>query len=88
MTLDDHLKRPSQLEQASFRTNVNAALSQNLDVGVTSSFTRLEQRLPQVDNNVNSFWYNGMIGPGFTGAGPGYTGVGSLALSATAVASP
>lgn len=78
VTLDDHLKRPSQLEQASFRTNVNAALSQNLDVGVTSSFTRLEQRLPQVDNNVNSFWYNGMIGPGFTGAGPGYTGVGSL----------
>ncbi len=76
--LDDHLKRPSQLEQASFRTNVNAALSQNLDVGVTSMFTRLEQRLPQVDNNVNSFWYNGMIGPGFTGAGPGYTGVGSL----------
>ena len=76
--LADHLKRPSQLEQGSFRSNVNASLSQNLDIGVTTSFTRLEQRLPQVDNNVNSFWYNGMIGPGFTGAGPGYTGLGSL----------
>jgi len=76
--ITDYLKRPSQLEQASFRTNVNASLSQNLDVGVTSSFTRLEARLPQVDNNVNSFFYNGMIGPGWTGAGPGYTGIGSL----------
>lgn len=76
--IEDHMKRPSQLEQGSFRSNVNASLSQNLDIGVTSLFTRLEQRLPQVDNNVNSMWYNGMIGPGFTGAGPGYTGVGSL----------
>jgi len=76
--IEDHMKRPSQLEQGSFRTNVNAALSPNLDVGVTSMFTRLEQRLPQVDNNVNSFWYNGMIGPGFKGAGPGYTGIGTL----------
>jgi len=77
-TITDWVKRPSQLEQGSFRTNVNATLSQNLDIGVTSMFTRLEQRLPQVDNNVNSMWYNGMIGPGFTGAGPGYTGIGSL----------
>ena len=78
VSIEDHVKRPSQLEQGSFRSNVNASLSQNLDIGVTSLFTRLEQRLPQVDNNVNSMWYNGMIGPGFTGAGPGYTGVGSL----------
>ncbi|MCX5755362.1 MAG: SusC/RagA family TonB-linked outer membrane protein [Gemmatimonadetes bacterium] len=76
--ITDNMRRPSQLEQGSFRTNVNASLSQNLDIGVTSAFTRLEQRLPQVDNNVNSFWYNGMVGPGFTGAGPGYTGTGSL----------
>lgn len=76
--ITDYMKRPNQLEQGSFRTNVNAALSPDLDVGVTSMFTRLDQRLPQVDNNVNSFWYNGMIGPGWTGVGPGYTGTGSL----------
>lgn len=78
VVLDPWTKRPSQLEQGSFRANVNASLSPNLDVGVTSMMTRLDQRLPQVDNNVNSFWYNGMTGPGWTGTGPGYTGIGSL----------
>jgi TonB-linked SusC/RagA family outer membrane protein len=76
--ITDYMKRPSQLEQGSFRSNVNASLSPDLDVGVTSMFTRLDSRLPQVDNNVNSMWYNGMVGPGFKSAGPGYTGVGSL----------
>ena len=43
-----------------------------------SGFIKLDSRLPQVDNNVNSFWYNGETGPGYKAAGPGYTGVGSL----------
>ena len=32
-----------------------------------SGFIKLDQRLPQVDNNVNSFWYNGDDGPGVQG---------------------
>jgi TonB-linked SusC/RagA family outer membrane protein len=77
--ITDNMKRPSQLEQGSFRSNVNASLSPDLDVGVTSMFTRLDQRFPQVDNNVNSFWYNGMVGPGFKGSLPGIaTNLGSL----------
>ena len=74
----DFWLRPNQLGQTSFRANVNAVVSPKLDIAVNMGFTKLDQRLPQVDNNVNSFWYNGETGPGFQKAGPGYTGVGSL----------
>ncbi len=74
----DYMERPNTLRKSSFRTNLNSALSSTLDVGITSNFIKLDQRLPQVDNNVNSFWYNGTTGPGFRGTGPGYTPIGSL----------
>ena len=74
----DFWLHPNVLGQASFRANVNAVVSPSLDIAVNTGFTKLDQRLPQVDNNVNSFWYNGETGPGFRSAGPGYTGVGSL----------
>jgi TonB-dependent SusC/RagA subfamily outer membrane receptor len=70
--------RPNALTKGSYRANLNTAVTPKLDLSVASGFIRLAQRLPQVDNNVNSFWYNGMVGPGFKGPGPGYTGVGSL----------
>jgi TonB-dependent SusC/RagA subfamily outer membrane receptor len=71
-------KRPNALQKSSARANINATISPTLDLSVQSGFIKLDQRLPQVDNNVNSFWFNAMTGPGFKGAGPGYTGVGSL----------
>ncbi|MEO6443694.1 MAG: TonB-dependent receptor plug domain-containing protein [Gemmatimonadaceae bacterium] len=74
----DYMDRPNTMIKGSYRANLNATVSPSLDVGVTSNFIKLDQRLPQVDNNVNSFWYNGMTGPGFRNAGPGYSGVGSL----------
>lgn len=70
--------RPNALLKGSYRANLNIAPASNFDLSVASAFTNLDQRLPQVDNNVNSFWYNGTIGPGFRGPGPGYTGIGSL----------
>lgn len=70
--------RPNALQKGSYRANLNIAPTSNFDLSVASAFTNLDQRLPQVDNNVNSFWYNGTIGPGFRGPGPGYTGIGSL----------
>ena len=77
----DEWDRPNALKKGSYRANLNIAPSSNLDLSVQSSYTNLDQRLPQVDNNVNSFWYNGTIGPGFRGPGPGYTGTGSLGQS-------
>jgi TonB-linked SusC/RagA family outer membrane protein len=74
----DEWMNPNALTKNAYRANVNVAVTPSLDLAVQSGWTKLDQRLPQVDNNVNSFWYNGMIGPGFKGAGPGYTGVGSL----------
>lgn len=71
-------KRPNALQKSSVRVNLNATVNPTLDLSLQSGFIKLDQRLPQVDNNVNSFWFNGMTGPGFKGAGPGYTGVGSL----------
>ena len=71
-------RRPNVMAKASLRSNLNLAVSPQLDLAVQSNFIRVNQRLPQVDNNVNSFWYNGAMGPGWKGAGPGYTGVGSI----------
>ncbi|MEW5916937.1 MAG: TonB-dependent receptor, partial [Gemmatimonadota bacterium] len=78
VAIRDEWDRPNALTKQSYRGNINAQVSPKLDLAVQSNFIKLLQRLPQVDNNVNSFWYNGTIGPGFKGAGPGYTGVGSL----------
>ena len=60
------------------RLNLNAAVSPTLDLSLQTGYIKSDSRLPQVDNNVNSFWYNGETGPGYKSAGPGYTGIGSL----------
>jgi TonB-linked SusC/RagA family outer membrane protein len=78
VTITDYMERPNTLDKASFRANLGVAVGPTLDLNVNSGFTKLNQRLPQVDNNVNSFWYNGTVGQGYQTAGPGYTGVGSL----------
>jgi TonB-linked SusC/RagA family outer membrane protein len=70
--------RPEALQKTSVRTNLSTSISPTLDLSAQAGFIKLDQRLPQVDNNVNSFWYNGETGPGYKTAGPGYTGVGSL----------
>ncbi len=75
VAVDDKWKRPNALRQGSFRNNLRATINSKLDVTVSTGYIKLDQRLPQVDNNVNSFWYNAETGPGFKGAGPGYTGV-------------
>ena len=75
--VNDKWKRPNALRSGSFRTNLRAAINPKLDLSVQSAYIKTDQRLPQVDNNVNSFWYNAEVGPGFRGAGPGYTGFGS-----------
>jgi TonB-linked SusC/RagA family outer membrane protein len=71
-------KQPNTLQKVSFRSNLNASVTPQLDLALNTNFIRSNQRLPQVDNNVNSFWYNGDMGPGWKGAGPGYSGIGNL----------
>jgi len=73
----DYMNRPNVAIKGSYRANLNISPSPKLDLGVTSNFIKLDQRLPQVDNNVNSFWYNGTVGYGYKNAGPNYTAVGS-----------
>jgi TonB-linked SusC/RagA family outer membrane protein len=65
VTLRDEWANPERLDRGSFRTNVNAAVSPTFDLGISTMFLRSEQRLPQVDNNVNSFYYNALTNPGF-----------------------
>lgn len=74
----DYMNRPNTMTKGSYRANLNAAVNPKLDLGITSNFIKLDQRIPQVDNNVNSFWYNSMVAYGYPGPGPNYQGVGSL----------
>jgi len=69
---------PEALQRESIRANLNAALSPTLDLAVNSSFIKSDQRLPQVDNNVNSFYFNAYTNPGFLHAGLGYSPIGNL----------
>ena len=79
-------KNPEALRRTSMRANLNATLSPKLDLNVSSSFVKSNQRLPQVDNNVNSFYYNAYTNPGFIKgytcstpcSGLGYSGIGNL----------
>ena len=68
---------PEALQKSTARLNLAATPTPQLDLSLQTGFVKSDQRLPQVDNNVNSFWYNGETGPGYT-KGPGYTGVGTL----------
>ena len=86
LTADETWTDPEKLDRASFRANMNAAISPQFDLNINTSFLRSEQRLPQVDNNVNSFYFQALTNPGFhpgancTVATPclGYTNVGNL----------
>lgn len=82
----DEWQTPERLKRTSIRANLNATLSPKLDLSVNSSFISSDQRLPQVDNNVNSFYYNAYTNPGFIKpytcvapcSGLGYSGIGNL----------
>lgn len=86
VSVRDEWKTPESLLRTSVRANLNATLTPKLDIAVATSFLKSDQRLPQVDNNVNSFYYNAYTNPGFTQAytcttpcsGLGYSGIGNL----------
>jgi TonB-linked SusC/RagA family outer membrane protein len=79
MPIRGEWNRPEALQKTSVRMNLSTSVSPTLDLSLQSGFIKVDQRLPQVDNNVNSFWYNAETGPGYKkAAGPGYTNIGSL----------
>ena len=68
---------PEALQRQSIRANMNMSLSPIFDLSFNGGFSKLNQRLPEVDNNFFSLYYQSMMSPGFQGAGLGVTGTGT-----------
>ncbi len=70
--------RPEYYQKLNINSNLAMALSPSIDLDVNAGFAKIDEGLPQTNNNTFSPTYQSMMGPGFRGAGPGYTGIGSL----------
>lgn len=64
-SIRDEWMHPEYFNRTSLRTNLNAALSPKLDLGVNIGYGKTAQRLPPVDNNTESFIFQGFGNPGF-----------------------
>jgi len=73
----DEWINPEALQRQAIRANMNMALSPKFDLSFNGGFIKTNQRLPEVDNNFFSIYYQSMMSPGFVGAGLGVTGVGT-----------
>ena len=77
----DEWLHPEAFQSYNLRTNLNASLSPTVDLTMTGGYSNTNQRLPQTDNNINSFIYSARNNPGFNhngGAGLTYNEIGSL----------
>jgi TonB-linked SusC/RagA family outer membrane protein len=74
----DEWVNPEAFQSYNLRTNLNANVSPTVDLTMTAGYSNTNQRLPQVDNNINSFIYSARNNPGFNHNGLGYNEVGSL----------
>lgn len=70
--------RPEYYQKLNVNTNISMAMSSSVDVDVSGGFSKVDEGLPQTNNNTFSPTYQSMMGPGFKNAGPGYTGIGAL----------
>ncbi len=77
-SIRDEWLHPEAYQKENVQTNLNATMSPTFDLAVTSQFLKVDQRLPQVNNNFYSSPYQAMMSPGFTHPGPGYKGIGTL----------
>ena len=68
---------PEALQRQSIRGNMSMSLSPTFDLSFNAGFSKVNQRLPEVDNNFFSIYYQSMMSPGFQGAGLGVSGVGT-----------
>lgn len=73
----DEWIHPEQLQRQSIRGNMSMAISPRFDLSFNAGFSKVNQRLPEVDNNFFSLEYQSMMSPGFQGPGLGVTGTGT-----------
>jgi TonB-linked SusC/RagA family outer membrane protein len=72
---------PEAFQSYNVRTNLNATVTPTIELAMTAGFSNTNQRLPQVDNNINSFIYSARNNPGFNHNGTtglSYSELGSL----------
>ena len=78
VALRDEWVNPEALQLQSFRANLSSALSPKFDLTATAGFGKVNQRLPQVDNNTFSVYYSAWNNPGFNHDGLNYKELGTL----------
>ncbi len=60
--LPEYVRHPNRLQRISLRANLNAALSDELMLNVSTGYVDGRTRLPQNDNNINGLVTNGLMG--------------------------
>jgi TonB-dependent SusC/RagA subfamily outer membrane receptor len=65
IAMRDEWLHPEAFQSYNLRTNLNASLSPTVDLTMTAGYSNTNQRLPQTDNNINSFIYSARNNPGF-----------------------
>jgi TonB-linked SusC/RagA family outer membrane protein len=78
VALRDEWIHPEQFQSYSARVNLTAAMSPTVDFSGNAGFSNTNNRLPQVDNNTQSFIFSALNNPGFNHNGLGYNETGSL----------
>jgi TonB-linked SusC/RagA family outer membrane protein len=76
--LRDEWVHPEAFQRVNFRSNLTAAISPQFDLNMSAGFSKTDQRLPQVDNNVNGIGGAMYLTYGTNHAGLDYNPVGSL----------
>ena len=75
-------RNPEAFQSENFRANLSATMTPKLDLNANAGWANINQRLPQVDNNIYSFFYSAYNNPGFrfksTVPGMKYDPIGSL----------
>ncbi len=80
--LPSELDRPNALRRVNLRANLNATLTDKMDISISSGFVTSRLRLPQTDNNAVGVGSNAFGGPGFKnytftpGGGPARNNLG------------
>ena len=73
--------RPEAIQRTAIRANLSGSFSPKFDMTVQTSWIKTDQRLPQVDNNVNSFYYNGYTNQGHRNIVSGTNGLNFSGVS-------
>jgi TonB-linked SusC/RagA family outer membrane protein len=78
VALRDEWVNPEAFQGQSLRANISATVSPKFDLQANAGFSKINQRLPQVDNNTFSVYYSAWNNPGFNHNGLNYNELGTL----------